>query len=153
MDEGSEHLGIQELRIGDVLGRYELVCVLAQGGMGSVWLAKANGIHGFERLVALKTILPAFRSDERFRTMFLDEARIASRIVHENVVSIFRRSAGGVSIILRSRIPESDICRVRGIGVAVSARQSRFVRICRSFSLCETPNRCSSSIIKSPRDL
>lgn len=88
MDEGSEHLGIQELRIGDILGRYELVCVLAQGGMGSVWLAKANGIHGFERLVALKTILPAFRSDERFRTMFLDEARIASRIVHENVVSI-----------------------------------------------------------------
>jgi len=53
-----------------------------------------SGKHGFEKLVAIKTILPRFAGDERFREMFLDEARIASRIEHPNVVrsSISARS-------------------------------------------------------------
>jgi serine/threonine-protein kinase len=71
---------------GDRLDRYELLCILAQGGMGTVWLSRLTGKHGFERLVALKTILPTYGGDRTFVDMFLDEARIAAQIDHENVV-------------------------------------------------------------------
>jgi serine/threonine protein kinase len=70
------------------LDRYELLGPLADGGMASVWIARQRGKHGFEKLVAIKTILPQYASDDRFRQMFLDEARIASRIEHFNVARI-----------------------------------------------------------------
>ena len=73
---------------GDRLDRYELLGVLAQGGMGTVWLSRLTGKHGFERLVALKTILPTHGNDRQFCDMFLDEARIAAQIDHENVARI-----------------------------------------------------------------
>lgn len=73
---------------GDRLDRYELLCVLAQGGMGTVWLARMTGKLGFERLVALKTILPTYSNDRQFCDMFLDEAKIAAQIDHENVARI-----------------------------------------------------------------
>ena len=73
---------------GDRLDRYELLCVLAQGGMGTVWLARITGKHGFERLVAVKTILATYGNDRQFCDMFLDEARIASQVDHENVARI-----------------------------------------------------------------
>ena len=56
--------------------------------MASVWVARQRGKHGFEKLVAIKTILPKFAADVRFQEMFLDEARIASRIEHLNVAQI-----------------------------------------------------------------
>ncbi|MGZ3449494.1 MAG: protein kinase domain-containing protein [Polyangiales bacterium] len=76
------------LQPGFRLGRYELLCPVAQGGMAAVWLARQHGAHGFEKLVAVKTILPEHASDPRFQKMFLDEARIASAIVHVNVGQI-----------------------------------------------------------------
>jgi serine/threonine protein kinase len=56
--------------------------------MASVWAALQHGKHGFEKVVAIKTTLPEFAGDQRFRRMFLDEARIASRIDHPNVARI-----------------------------------------------------------------
>jgi serine/threonine-protein kinase len=56
--------------------------------MGTIWLARLTGKHGFERLVALKTILSTHSSDRQFCDMFLDEARIAAQIDHENVARI-----------------------------------------------------------------
>jgi eukaryotic-like serine/threonine-protein kinase len=56
--------------------------------MASVWLARQHGKHGFEKLVAVKTILPVYAADLRFQQMFLDEARIASGIEHPNVAQI-----------------------------------------------------------------
>lgn len=77
------------LHAGDRLdGRYELLYRYAQGGMATVWLARVQGKHGFEKLYAVKTLLPHLAADEAFRTMFLDEARIASRIRHGNVAEI-----------------------------------------------------------------
>jgi serine/threonine-protein kinase len=70
------------------LDRYELLCPVAEGGMASVWIARQTGKHGFEKLVAIKTILPKYAADTRFQQMFLDEARIASRIEHPNVAQI-----------------------------------------------------------------
>ncbi len=56
--------------------------------MGTVWLARMSGKLGFERLVALKTILAMYSSDRQFSDMFLDEARIAAQIDQENVARI-----------------------------------------------------------------
>src|ERR1019366_5600953 len=61
------------------------------------------------------------------------------------------RSLGGVSITLMSRSPTSDICSVRGIGVADMVSTSTSVRICLMRSLWRTPKRCSSSTTSRPR--
>jgi serine/threonine-protein kinase len=70
------------------LDRYELLCPIAQGGMAEVWMARQTGKHGFEKMVAVKTILPKFADDEGFQRMFLDEAHVSSRIEHPNVAQI-----------------------------------------------------------------
>ena len=70
------------------LDRYELLCPIASGGMASVWLARLRGKRGFEKLYAIKTIKTELISDPNYTQMFLDEARIASRIVHPNVAQI-----------------------------------------------------------------
>src|SRR6266567_2894686 len=81
--------------------------------------------------------------------------RIASRIrlssYSRMVVRMGRRSCGGVSIVLMSRTFTSDMCSVRGIGVAVIVSTSISLRICFRSSLCATPKRCSSSTINNPR--
>lgn len=77
-----------QLRPGYRLDRYELLCPLAHGGMATVWLARFGGHLGFERMVVVKMILPQYSQDPRFQKMFLDEARIASRIEHSNVARI-----------------------------------------------------------------
>jgi serine/threonine protein kinase len=56
--------------------------------MAEVWVARQIGKHGFEKLVAIKTILPQFASDDRFQQMFLNEAQLASRIHHTNVAKV-----------------------------------------------------------------
>ena len=71
------------------IGRYELRFELASGGMGSVYLARLDGTAGFEKLVALKRIHPHLAKEPGCIEMFLDEAKIASRITHPNVCSVF----------------------------------------------------------------
>jgi serine/threonine-protein kinase len=71
------------------IGRYELCFELASGGMASVYLARIDGVSGFEKLVALKRIHRHLAKDKGYVDMFLDEARIASRITHPNVCSVF----------------------------------------------------------------
>jgi serine/threonine-protein kinase len=73
---------------GTALGRYELIAPIAQGGMAQVWAARLKGSRGFQKLVAIKTILPHLSDDARFERMFLDEAGLASRIRHPHVVEI-----------------------------------------------------------------
>jgi serine/threonine-protein kinase len=71
------------------IGRYQLCFELASGGMASVYLARAEGAPGFQKLVALKRIHPHLADEKDYVEMFLDEARIASRITHANVCSVF----------------------------------------------------------------
>jgi serine/threonine protein kinase len=72
----------------DRVGRYEIVCPLAQGGMASVYVGRLLGMAGFERLVAVKLIHPHLAAESSFVEMFLDEARIAARIHHPNIGEI-----------------------------------------------------------------
>ena len=57
--------------------------------MAEVFKAKAFGVEGFERLVAVKRILPNIAEDEEFITMFIDEAKIAVQLQHANIAQIF----------------------------------------------------------------
>jgi serine/threonine protein kinase len=72
--------------LGDVVGRYRLLGEMARGGMGIVYLAAAQGPAGFSKLVALKELRPDLVQDEDFLTMFLEEARMAARLNHPNIV-------------------------------------------------------------------
>ena len=70
-------------------GKYYLLERVNVGGMAEVFKAKATGVEGFERLVAVKRILPSIAEDEEFITMFIDEAKIAVQLTHPNVAQIF----------------------------------------------------------------
>lgn len=71
------------------IGRYRIIGELGQGGMGAIYLGRADGLGGFERLVAIKTIHRHLSGERQFIDMFLDEARIAASIRHPHVVSVF----------------------------------------------------------------
>ena len=75
-----------ELRPGSILGRYELLLPIAKGGMAQVWAARLRGSRGFQKLVAIKTILSGVIDNSRMEQMFLEEAQLASEIHHPNVV-------------------------------------------------------------------
>lgn len=70
-------------------GQYRILRSIAAGGMGEIFLAKRVGPGGFEKLVALKRMLPHLMRDERSVAMFLNEAKLAAQLNHANVVQIF----------------------------------------------------------------
>lgn len=70
-----------------VVGRYALYGKLATGGMATVHFGRLLGPVGFSRTVAIKRLHPQFAKDPEFVAMFLDEARLAARIQHPNVVA------------------------------------------------------------------
>ncbi|MBI2963833.1 MAG: protein kinase [Deltaproteobacteria bacterium] len=70
-------------------GDYVLVDKIAQGGMAEVYLAKRRGVEGFEKTVAIKRILPELSWNREFVSMFINEAKIAARLSHPNIVQIF----------------------------------------------------------------
>ncbi len=69
-----------------VVGRYAVFDEIAAGGMATVHLGKLAGAGGFSRVVAIKRLHPQFAKDAEFAAMFMDEARLAARIHHPNVV-------------------------------------------------------------------
>jgi len=70
-------------------GDYLLLERISTGGMAEVCLAKSFGVEGFQKTVAIKTILPHISEDENFVTMFIDEAKIAARLQHANICQVF----------------------------------------------------------------
>src|SRR5919205_848916 len=69
-----------------VVGRYALYNEIAAGGMATVHIGRLLGPVGFARTVAVKRLHPQYAKDPEFVSMFLDEARLAARIRHPNVV-------------------------------------------------------------------
>jgi len=70
-------------------GKYYLLERINVGGMAEVFKAKTFGVEGFERLLAVKRILPNIAEDEEFIAMFIDEAKIAVQLQHANIAQIF----------------------------------------------------------------
>src|SRR5687767_3281935 len=70
-----------------MLDRYELIAEIARGGMGTVMLARLEGAGGFQRFFAIKMMHRHLAEDRQFIDMLLDEARLAARIHHPNVVA------------------------------------------------------------------
>ena len=69
-----------------VVGRYAIFDEIAAGGMATVHLGRLLGAAGFSRTVAIKRLHGQFSRDPEFAEMFMDEARLAARIAHPNVV-------------------------------------------------------------------
>ena len=70
-------------------GKYHVIGKIAQGGMAEVYKVKTVGIAGFEKVQALKRILPNQAREARFIRSFVDEARIAVELTHRNIVQVF----------------------------------------------------------------
>ena len=70
-------------------GKYILLRKIALGGMAEIFRAKTIGAEGFEKTIVIKRILPHYTEDESFVKMFIDEASIASKLQHSNIVQIF----------------------------------------------------------------
>ncbi len=91
-----------EWTVGRRLDRYELLGEIARGGMGTVLLARLAGAGGFSRLFAIKMLHAHLADDEHFVHMLLDEAHLASRIHHSNVVPVVDmcRSEQGLYVVM-----------------------------------------------------
>ncbi|HUJ63791.1 MAG TPA: serine/threonine-protein kinase [Kofleriaceae bacterium] len=71
------------------IGKYQILDRLAVGGMAELFKAQLIGQLGFEKLVAIKKILPHLATDRSFVEMFIDEARITAQLDHRNIVSVY----------------------------------------------------------------
>lgn len=86
--------------------RYDLLCKLAAGGMGTVYVGRVRGPMGFSRLVAIKRAHPHLADDPQFSQMLMDEAKLASRITHPHVVAVLdvERVRDGVGVKERKEL-------------------------------------------------
>lgn len=78
-------------------GNYFLLEKIAIGGMAELFKAQQRGVQGFQKIVAIKRILPHFSDNEDFVTMFIDEAKLAAQLTHPNIVQIFDLGKAGSS--------------------------------------------------------
>lgn len=70
-------------------GKYLLLEKLATGGMAQLYRAKIIGVEGFEKFIAIKQILPHLAHEEELITSFIDEAKLAALLNHQNIVQIY----------------------------------------------------------------
>lgn len=87
----------------DRFGQYEILEKIDAGGMAETFKARRSGVEGFQKIVAIKKILPHIADDEEFITMFADEAKLAAQLNHPNIVHIFdlgKIEAGGYFIAM-----------------------------------------------------
>ncbi len=100
-----------------LLGPYHIERRLATGGMAEVFVARREGLHGFQKRVALKRILPQFSSDPDFVGMFVDEARLAAQLEHPNIVQVFDFGTLGEDLVLVMELVDgSNVSRMLRVG-------------------------------------
>lgn len=75
--------------MGDILGKYRIDGLIAEGGMARIYRAKTEGIGGVDKVVALKCIKGAMSEDDNYVRMLLDEARITVRMTHKNICQVY----------------------------------------------------------------
>ena len=127
------------------IGRYTVLRRLGSGGMADVYLARAEGEAGFERLVALKVMLDELARDPKFVSHFLDEARLAPRLVHPNIVAVTDLGKEGDSyVIAMEYVDGADLARLieatsaRGAEIPVPVALAIVRRICDGLHFAHT---------------
>jgi serine/threonine protein kinase len=111
--ENGEFGGWAQLSDLRLFGKYLLVRKLAEGGMAEIFLAKQIGPEGFERDVVIKRMLKQLSDSPEFVAMFLDEARIAARLVHQNIVHITDLGqADGQYFLCMEYLPGEDLTQL-----------------------------------------
>src|SRR5271154_1030907 len=93
-------------------GKYHVLDKIAQGGMAEVYKVKTVGIAGFEKIQALKRILPNQAREARFIRSFVDEARIAVELAHRNIVQVFDFGKADGELFLAMELIEGRDLRV-----------------------------------------
>ncbi|HXM76692.1 MAG TPA: protein kinase, partial [Thermoanaerobaculia bacterium] len=95
----------------DHFGQYEILEKIAAGGMAELSKARLSGVEGFQKIVAIKKILPHLADNEEFITMFADEAKLAAQLNHPNIVHIFDlgKIAGGGYFIAMEYVDGRDL--------------------------------------------
>jgi serine/threonine protein kinase len=97
-------------RAGVRLGEYHLLKKIAQGGMGTIYLAKRLGVGGFEKTFVIKCMLDSLADDQEVQGMFIDEARLAARLAHPNIAQIYDFGViDGTYYIAMEHIPGEDL--------------------------------------------
>ncbi len=95
MSDGALRLVITSTRLSEQepppqsLGRYRVIRRLGAGGMAEVFLARQMGAEGIEKVLVVKRVLPSFARSAKFRAMFVDEAKVALRLNHPNIVQVY----------------------------------------------------------------
>ncbi|MFO0669881.1 MAG: hypothetical protein U0235_09695 [Polyangiaceae bacterium] len=110
--------------VGDVVDRYRVVAEIGRGGMAALFAVRRTGSGGFDKVLAMKMMLPHLAADAHFVKMFLDEARVASRVEHRNVVQVFDVGAADgapflVMELLRGR-SAADLASIERVPIAVA---------------------------------
>jgi TonB family protein len=82
VDEADDSDGVR-------FGQYVLIEKIATGGMAEVWKARMRGVEGFQKIVAIKKILPHLSDNQEFVDMFIDEAKFAAQLNHNNIIHIY----------------------------------------------------------------
>ncbi|MGB6280848.1 MAG: protein kinase, partial [Syntrophobacteria bacterium] len=91
-------------------GKYLILDKIATGGMAELFRAKITSVEGFEKLVAIKKILPNLTQDSNLVNMFIDEAKLAAMLTHQNIVQIYDLgSMEGVYFIAMEYIHGKDL--------------------------------------------
>lgn len=98
--------------------KYRLEARLGGGGMAEVFVASMVGAEGFSRRVAIKRVLPGFSHNQQFSKMFIDEAKISSRLQHPNVVSVldFDRDTEGQLYLVMELVEGKDLDALASTG-------------------------------------
>jgi serine/threonine protein kinase/tetratricopeptide (TPR) repeat protein len=106
------------------LGDFEIIRRLGAGGMAEVFVAKKQGAEGTYKILVLKRILPAHGASRRFRAMFVEEAQLATRLNHPNIVQVYEfQDYGDEGLLLSMEFVEGpDLGKVMSASKAKGAR-------------------------------
>ena len=111
------------------IAKFEIVRRLGAGGMAEVFLAKKRGAEGTYKVLVLKRILPSHLGSRRFRSMFIEEAHLATRLNHPNVVQVYEfQDFGDEGLLLAMEFVEGcDLGRLMSAAKAKSTTIPRWV--------------------------
>ena len=117
---------------------YELVERIAVGGMAEVFRAKAHRAHGFEKVLAVKRILPRLAQQPEFERRFIAEAKLAVSLSHANLVQVFDFGRAGGSLYIAMELVDGpdlrallERCRAAGRPLPVGAALHVAMSLCR----------------------